>query len=118
MKKKYNFTYDMNEVDISFIVDTEVFTADVAKETLKFFAWDYDRENDPVDEVMKKYAMEVIEVATFNDYNSYGVIDEFDDREGFCKLDGSMGILLVHSESYVFDEDKLSCEIKELNEDI
>ena len=69
--------------------------------------WDYDKDADPIDEVMKKYAMKAIKIATFNGYNVFGVKEEFNDLEGFCKVDGSSGIELNFVSEYEFDEDAL-----------
>lgn len=109
--KHYTFNYDMFEAEACFKVDTEKFTIDIAKKTLEFFTWDYDKDGDPIDEVMKKYAMAAIIIATIEGYNLYGVIQEFMNKEGFCKVDGSMGIELDFIQQYEFDENKLSMEV-------
>jgi hypothetical protein len=113
MIKHYTFDYNIWDAQATFKVDTEKFTPEMAQSTLDFFTWDndYDEEEDPVDEVMKKYALEVIKVATFNQTNVFGVISEFKNKEGFCKLDGSMGIELMTVTRYVFDDDSLSMEV-------
>lgn len=113
MKKIYEFNYAFHEAHCSFVVDTEKFTAEIAQATLDFFAWDYDEENDPVDEVMNKYAIRVLEIASFNEYNEYGVISEFETEEGYCRIDGSMGILLTYVSGLEFHNSELGCEIKE-----
>lgn len=112
MIKRYKFDYDYSEADASFKVDTEIFTKEMAQVILDFFTWDYDEEADPIDEVVKKYAIKVIMSATFDDLNVYGVIREFEDREGFCPLDGSCGIWLISVSGYEFNEDKLEVTIK------
>lgn len=111
MIKHYDFNYNMYEAEACFKVDTEKFTEEHAKATLEFFLWDYDKEADPINEVMKKYALQAIEIATFNDYNEYGVIEEFNDLEGFCKIDGSSGIELNYISKYEFNETALHMTI-------
>lgn len=108
MEVDYKFEYDYHEADVHFKVDTEKFTKEMAYDTLNFFTWDYDEDEDPIYEVMKKYAMEAIRIATFNNYNEFGVIDEFNDNEGFYRIDGSYGITLVQINGYEFDTDKLT----------
>lgn len=110
MLKQYNYEYGFAEATVSFQVDTDVFTAELANDTLTFFRWDYDKEADPVDEVMKKYAMEAIRQATFNSYNELGVIEAFNNNEGFGRLDGSIGITLLEVTGYGFDESQLTLE--------
>ncbi|MBL7971547.1 MAG: hypothetical protein JNL03_08500, partial [Prolixibacteraceae bacterium] len=73
-----------------------------------------DKEADPIDEVMKKYAIEAIRVATFNGYNELGVIDEFERKEGFSALRSEYGIELISVSEYQFDEEKLTVEIENL----
>jgi hypothetical protein len=114
MIKKYSFVYNTYDAKAVFIVDSDKFTTEHAKATLEFFTWDYDEENDPIDEVIKKYAMEAIKIATFNNYNLLGVISEFDDNEGFCKVDGTSGIELIDISSYEFDDENLNMEIENL----
>ena len=115
MIKKYSFSYNMHDAEVDFIIDTDVFTPEIAMTTLEFFTWEYDKEADPVDEVMKKYALEAIRIATFNNYNKFGVIREFMNNEGYCKVDGSRGIILTGISEYQFDESALGFEITELN---
>lgn len=110
MIKKYKYTYGFHDATAEFEVDTEKFTPEIALEVLLFWTWDYDEDADPVDEAMKKTAMEVIQVATFNGYNTLGVKDEFEAKEGWWKLDGSVGITLVDVSGYDFDEDLLELE--------
>ncbi len=109
--KKYHFNYDDLQASAAFTIDTEIFTAAVAKETLEFFDWEYDKENDPINEVMKKYAMKAIKIATAEGYNAYGVSEAFKELEGYCRIDNSMGIYLDFVEGYEFNEHLLAIEI-------
>lgn len=111
MKKKYKFDYDFSKAIAEFEVDTEVFTPDHAKATLEFFIWDYDLEADPIDEVMKKYAIEAIKMATYNNHNTKGVIYDFEEKEGFATINGALGILLTDVEGFEFKEDELTVKI-------
>lgn len=111
MIKHYTFNYNIYEAEACFKVDTDIFTKEHAKETLEFFAWDYDKEADPIDEVMKKYAIECIRVATFNNFNVFGVKQDFKNKEGFCNIDGTMGIELNVISGYEFDEGSLAMTI-------
>lgn len=104
MIKHYTFDYNMGEAEASFKVDTEVFTNETAKATLEFFSWNYDKDADPIDEVLKKYAIEAIREATFNTYVTKGVIQAFEKKEGFSRIDGSNGIELMTVWGYEFDE--------------
>lgn len=111
--KTFEFNYDSHEAIANFEVDTEKFTAEMANATLEFFLWDYDPDEDPVEEVMKKYALAAIKEATFNSHNTFGVIQDFKTLEGFGPIDGSIGITLTKVEGYEFFDDRLEVEIKE-----
>ena len=113
MIKKYDFNYDFHKASCEFEVDLDKFTDEHAKSTLTFFLWDYDEEENPIDEVMKKYAMECIRVATFNNCNKFGVIDEFNNKEGFGKLNGEIGVTLTYIEGLEFDDNDLDMKIIE-----
>ena len=114
MKKEYYFNYDNYEAECTFIVDTDKFTSEHAKATLEFFTWKYNKKADPIDEVLKKYAIEAIKISSKYNYNTYGVIHEFEDHEGFCKIDGSMGITLTAINSFEFEDDQLEMKISNL----
>jgi len=106
----YEFNYDFYKASCTIEIDREIFTEELAKETLTFFSWNYDKNADPIDEVAKKYAMLVIEKAT----EGFG-IDELRKHqfEGFVELDGTNGIKLLEVEGVEFDEEDLSMEKKE-----
>ena len=106
----YDFNYNFHEAYSTFRVDDEKLTKENAKEMLEFFTWDYDEDANPIEELMKKYGMKAIEVATAEDFNTYGVQCWFDESEGFLPLDGSQGIELTNVARYDFDEDSLNLE--------
>jgi len=51
--------------------------------------------------------MECIKVATFNNYNEKGVISEFEEMEGWPRIDGTNGITLLDVSAYEFYEGDL-----------
>jgi hypothetical protein len=111
MIKKYHLDYGMHEASATFKVDTDKFTNEHAQMTLDFFTWDYDEDENPIDEVMKKYAIVAIRIASFKGYNTTGVIAAFDDEEGFFCVNGINGIELTDVTEYEFNEDDLTVEI-------
>ena len=110
MKKTYNFDYDYGKGSAKIELDTDVFTSELAMATLTFFLWDYDSDNDPIDEVVRKYALEAIREATINNHNTNGVIEDFKGKEGFAPLDGSMGISLLSVEGIEIEDVYLTLE--------
>lgn len=101
----YTFNYNIYEAEACFKVDTEIFDKEMALATLNFFSWDWDKEADEIDEVLKKYAIKAIEYATFNNHNVFGVKRDFAEGEGFASVDGTKGIELMNVTGYEFDED-------------
>jgi len=113
MIKKYDFNYRMHDAEVSFTVDTSVFNSELAQQFLDFFSWsdDYDKDGDIIDEAMKKIAIRAIIVGSEGQYNEFGVIAEFEDIEGYPRIDGSIGIKLTSFSAYEFDESDLHMEI-------
>lgn len=112
-KKRYDFNYDFHKAEVSFEVDLDKFTPEMANETLTFFTWYYDEEADPIDEVMKKYAMAVLRHAMEIGFHSVESIRDSFCQEGFGPIDGFIGITLVKSETFELDEDDLEMEVKD-----
>lgn len=113
MKKTYEFKYGVyGDATANFTVDTEVFTPELAKLTLDFFDFDYDEEEDIIDEVMKYYALDAIREATINCHNTKGVISDFNNKEGFASIDGSLGIQLDGVQMIEFETSELEVDIK------
>lgn len=111
MIRHYTFKYNTYEAEACFKVDTEKFKAEDAKLLLEFFTWDYDKEADPIDELMKKYAMKAIFIATAEDFNERGVKSWFAEQEGYIAIDGSKGVELNFVSAYEFDERALDMVI-------
>lgn len=111
--RRFYYNYSTGDAEVSFLIDDSIFTKDMAIGMLEFFTWDYDKEADPIDEIMKKIAIKCISIATAESYNVYGVISEFEDLEGFARLDGSAGILLIDIAEYEFEERDLDLKISE-----
>lgn len=111
MTKKYEFNYGFHAAYATFLVDRNVFTEEHAKATLEFFTWSYDKTEDKIDAVLKKYALRAIEIASSYGYNEIGVIDEFNTLEGYCRIDGSSGITLTHISAYEFEESELLVQV-------
>lgn len=103
----YEFDYLYGEAWCSFLVDTEKFTDKHANATLEFYDWFYDKDADPIDEVMKKYALRAIKFATYNGHNSQGVMSDFSETEGYGKVDGTTGVTLLGVAEYEFIESEL-----------
>lgn len=115
MIKEFVFDYDFGKAEACFRIDTNKFTKDKALATLNFYTWDWDKEADLVEEVVKKYAIEAIRQATINDHNTLGVKHDFENLEGFGNIDGSIGIELTHVEGLEFDEDEMTCSLSQEN---
>jgi len=110
MKKRYKIEYGFHSWECVIEFDTSLFTPQLVDEYLKFFVWDYDKENDPYEEYAKKLAQAII--IDSMEWNVEGVKDQFKNAEGYPKLDGSSGVLLVRCDPWEFSDDDF--EIKKL----
>ncbi len=99
--KKYFFDYDYGKASCEIEVNENLFTEEKANDTLSFFSWDYDKDADPVDEVVKKYALLSIEKAT-EGYSLYSLQEK--QFEGFYQMNGKHGIKLVDVEGVEIDD--------------
>ena len=108
----YKFDYDSMEAEVKFKLNNETFDPKIAQEVLNFWTWDYDDEGDPTEEFMKKLALECIRVASMNNWNRYGVIQDFKSKEGWPKIDGTYGIELENIHQYEFREELLEMSIE------
>lgn len=108
--KTYEFEYDNGAATATLKVDLDIFKEDMAKELLDFFGWNYD-DKTIIDDLLKKYGMQVISVASSENLSVYGVKRWFSVNEGFIPLDGSQGIELINVDLYEFDEDLLEITI-------
>ncbi len=109
--RSYKFNYD-HQAEVEFKVDTDKLTKDDAKLLLEFFIWDYDADADPIDEIMKKYAIACIKVQCSENLSLQGIKDDFENAEGFPNIDGSSGIEIVSISGYKFCESWLSMKIE------
>ena len=107
-KKKYCIEHTYSSGLVQFEVDLEKFTHTHAQETLDFFSWDYDDEGDPIDEVVKKYALEVFRVGGGSSH--LGVIHYWS-QEGFGPIDGEIGITLTDYTQIEITEDDIEMEV-------
>ena len=83
--------------------------SNILKEALiNFLSYiNYDEEDDPIDEVMKKYALEVVRISAFSYSGIQYVKNQFQNLEGFGRIDGSIGITLMYLVSSELNDDLL-----------
>jgi hypothetical protein len=106
--KKYVFKYGSDEAKIVFLVDEKLFTEESAKTLLDFYSWDYDYYENPIDELLIKYSLEIIKLTSYYNYlNINGIIKEFEKIEGFIALDGTSGVKLIELDGFEFNENYL-----------
>lgn len=111
--RTYEFDYQLGDASATIVIDTEIFTEEMAVSILEFFTWEWDRDADLITEAAKKYALEVIQVATEQRYNVRGVRQEFDSKEGFAPFGQKYGIQLKAVERYEFTDYALEFGMKE-----
>lgn len=90
--KKYKYTYNNEDAEVVFLVDESIFKKEDAQLLLDFFSWEYDSFNNPIDELLLKYSIEILKLSI--DLSKPQIINEFDNREGFLKINGENGVKL------------------------
>lgn len=111
--EKYKIDYQVYEAFCILEVDDTKVTMQLCKEFLDFFSWEHpcDDEGDLKHEAIKKIGIQCIKESTFNFHNTKGVISDFENLEGFPKIDGSQGIKLITVEGYDFDPNGFQLEL-------
>jgi len=99
MIKRYYFDYDDN-YELVLEVDTLKFKKEHAVELLDFFSWGYDKDANPIDEYLKKIALECYSESS----SDFSIDYIFKNKEGFPPLDGSTGIKFIKMESIEVEE--------------
>ncbi len=118
MKKRYKISHPDSystltvEIDFSYKIDVgegEIYLVeDDIKEMVDFWITKEERlmdsDGDYTIAFLKQLHAEVMEISIEYNYNLWGIIEEFNDREGWSKMDGSRGIKLIHfEEPEIFD---------------
>lgn len=110
-KKIYKFDYDFGKAEVSLEVDLDNFTPEHAQATLTFFTWDFDEDNDPIAEVMKKYALAVLQYSIDYGISSTEILKRDFDLEGFGSINGKIGITLLDFEPFGLNDSDLEMEV-------
>ncbi|MEX0274290.1 MAG: DUF2528 family protein [Flavobacteriaceae bacterium] len=107
MIRTYEYQYNWGEAQVKMQIDDEKLSKDDCKDLLNFFTWKWDKEADPYDELARLYCRTAIVFATANFHNTYGVLRDFEEAEGYPNLDGTYGITLVDVEGIDLHEIEL-----------
>ena len=115
--KIYNYTYNIGSYGfgnpkIELKVDSKKYTSVIAESFLDNYTEYINRDNEPLDEAIKKIALECVKTATKGELGLEEVIEEFEEKEYYPSLDGSMGIELINIDYIDFDEDNLELEVR------
>lgn len=106
MKKQYCYEYDMGEAEITFEIDTEIFTEKMANEMLGFFGL---KSPTPIVDVMKMYALGALQAACGLYFiRPEQVAKRFNDNsEGVYPIKKEYGIQIIDCSWLTLCEDKL-----------
>lgn len=79
-------------------------TLDVIKEMVEFWSdWEQllsDNDGDYINAFVQQLARQAFLICAAHNYNTFGVVEEFKDMEGWVAMDGSCGITLVSTDDY------------------
>lgn len=124
-KKKYTVTYDplIHGWSCEIMINEEFITMPGTKhqsttldciKTMVDFWYDSkqrlnENNGDYVKTFLKQLASRILFEAA-NGNNLYGVVSSFDDREGWCKMDGSFGIEILQVDEFDIEQSDFSIE--------
>jgi hypothetical protein len=99
---------DWNDHEVVLAIDTDKVTDKTWEELSSFWGGHKERvrSGSCKEEMLKQLAELCLWLQVSNDYNSFGVMNAFTDgnyTEGWPKMDGSFGILIVHVDSVEFN---------------
>jgi len=95
-------------------IDDNIATVEMMKELILFWIGGKNRlkqnKGNVITTFLQQLAREIFYILTEHNYTEEGVIDEFDNREGWCKMDGSMGIKITYTDNVEISHDDFSVE--------
>lgn len=105
-KISYTVTYDPTYWSFTVTIEDEFNdkqTLDIIKQMVEFWSdWEQRLDENDGDYTMaflQQLGKEAFLIAVENNYNTVGVVDEFNSREGWYPMDGSMGITIVATDT-------------------
>jgi len=100
--KKYKYKHNECDAEVVFLVDESIFKKEDAKLLLDFFSWEYDSFNNPIDELLLKYSLEILKLSIYS--SKYEIIEKFENREGYLRIDGENGVKLYELTPFQIDD--------------
>ncbi len=106
-KKTYTVTYIPQDWDCTVEIEDEVngvATLDLIKQMVEFWTdWESlldDNDGDYTRAFLQQLARQAFLICVGENYNTYGIVEEFNDLEGWCKMDGSQGIKITNTDDF------------------
>lgn len=106
-KNTYVVTYDPLYWSCTIAIEDEVngkSTLEAIKQMVEFWTdWEQlleDNSGDYTKAFLQQLARQAFLICAGNNYNTFGVVEEFKDMEGWCVMDGSCGITIVSTDDY------------------
>jgi len=104
--KRYNVNWD-HQLDLVVEIDHDQVTDEFLHSINSFWSEADDRlddaDNNVLNAVLKMLGQQCWELMIANGFNTYGLIQEFNDREGWPDMDGSYGIKIINCDALLFD---------------
>ncbi len=107
-KVKYRVEYRPTFMDIDVLIDWDYElhnksaykdVEDMVKQMVEFWAgWREklkENKGNYTENFLKNFCEQCLLYSAYDNYNVVGIIDEFNDKEGWCPMDGSWGITLL-----------------------
>lgn len=104
--KRYNVNWDY-QLDLVVEIDHDLVTDVLLHSINSFWSGAAGRLNDAEDNVLmavlKMLGQQCWELMVAHEFNTYGLIQEFSQREGWPTMDGAYGIKIIDCDQLLFD---------------
>lgn len=103
MIKQYTLQDTQTDQEVTIVVDYEKLDPKLWEELSSFWSEHDERSDDYEAGMLKMIAETALEVQVSHNYNTLGVISWFEKVEGWCKMDGSLGIMITNVDTLDFE---------------
>ncbi|MGI5090859.1 hypothetical protein [Treponema sp. OMZ 805] len=116
MIKTYHFNYDYGVAEVTIVVDTNIFTQELAEAILGADDWYLIGVTDPIDTVIENCAMDVIKAGVQFGDNLPAIKEYIQENNELKFLGDKSGIKVIDFKPFQFDDTRLELEKVEVTE--
>ena len=120
MKNNYKISHPYLDFSIEVEIDHSEKVDEYIKQMVQFWTdWEYNLEQEEGDytkSFLKQLFDEIFGIQANRNHSTNGIISEFKNKEGYCPLEGSYGIKLIHVDTFNLESYELDIKTTKLEE--